>query len=156
MCCVGALRDTVSNLYDTDFVAWTKQQADALRERRLGSVDCDNLIQELESMGKQQVAELTNRLAVLLAHLLKWQRQPDERGAHGRSWRLTVKEQRLQIARLMRKNPSLQAHVQEAINDAYAEAVVIAARETGLDEDAYPASCPYAFEQATTADWMPA
>lgn len=60
-------RETVANLYDTDFVACTKQQTDALREGRLDSIDRDNLT-ELESMGKQQVAEL---LAVLLARTPK-------------------------------------------------------------------------------------
>lgn len=152
---MGAVKESVTSLYDTDFVGWTQVQAEALRARRLDRLDVDNLIEEIESMGKQQQAELTNRLAVLLAHLLKWQHQPDERPLHGRSWQLTVKEQRLQIARHMRKNPSLKPFVPEAMDDAYREAAVIAARESALPESAFPARCPYSFDQATAFDWMP-
>jgi hypothetical protein len=152
---MSAVKQPMTSLYDSDFVGWTQQQAEALRSRRLERLDYDNLIEEIESMGKQQQAELTNRLAVLLAHLLKWQYEPGARALHARSWRLTAKEQRLQLARHLRKNPSLRPVIPEAMDDAWREAVVSAARDSGLDESAYPAQCPYGFEQATTLDWMP-
>ena len=152
---MGAVKEPVSSLYEDDFIGWTQQQAEALRARRPDRLDYANLIEEIESMGKQQQAELTNRLAVLLAHLLKWQQQPALRSRHGRSWQLTVKEQRLQLARHMRKNPSLQPFIPEAMRDAYSETVVSAARETGLPESAFPQPCPYAFEQVAGLDWMP-
>jgi hypothetical protein len=153
---MGAVDRPIGTLYDDDFMGWTHQQAEALRTRRLDRLDYDNLIEEIESMGKQQQAELTNRLAVLLAHLLKWQYQPEARDLHGRSWQLTIKEQRLQLARHMRKNPSLTPYVPEAMDDAYREAVVSAARETGLSESAFPAACPYTFDEVAALDWMPA
>ena len=55
----------------------------------------------------------------------------------------------------MRKNSSLQAYVPEAMLDAYADAVVISARESGLAEDVFPERCPVFFEQAMRNDWMP-
>ena len=91
---MGAVKEPTASLYEADFAAWAQQQADALRERRFDGLDYDNLIEEIESMGRQQRSELVNRLAVLLAHLLKWQLRPEARPAHGRSWRLTIKEQR--------------------------------------------------------------
>lgn len=57
--------------------------------RNWSEVDIDGLIEEIESMGASERRELINRLAVLLAHLLKWQYQPSFRG---RSWQLTLKE----------------------------------------------------------------
>lgn len=152
---MGAPSEPSASLYDTDFVGWARQQAEALRARRVDRLDYDNLIEEVESMGKQQQAELVNRLAVLLAHLLKWRYQVAQRGMHGRSWRLTVKEQRRQVARLIAKNPSLRPFVPEAMSQAYGDAVLIAARESNIAEDQLPADCPWSFEEAAEGDSMP-
>ena len=59
-----------------DFYTWAMETARALRERRSEVVDWDSVAEELEDMGRSEKRELTNRLAVLLTHLLKWQVQP--------------------------------------------------------------------------------
>jgi hypothetical protein len=64
------------NLYDADFYAWTQEQAKLLRGRQWSQLDLLNLIEEIESLGKQQRPELRNRLSVLIGHLLKWEYQP--------------------------------------------------------------------------------
>lgn len=152
---MGAIDKAVPTLYESDFVAWTGQQADALRRGDLRSLDRVNLIEEIESMGRQQQAELTNRLALLIAHLLKWQAQPELRTTRGRSWTLTVEEERRQIERLLRKNPSLRAHLDEAMSDAAGDARLIAARESELPLERFPVEPAFAFEQLMRADWMP-
>lgn len=43
-----------SNLYETDFYAWTQEQASLLRDRQWSQLDLLNLIEEIESLGKQQ------------------------------------------------------------------------------------------------------
>ncbi len=153
---MGVVKEPVATLYDTDFHAWTQEQADLLRRREWRGLDIAHLSEEIESMGNQQQAELTNRLAVLLAHLYKWQAQPDERPMHGRSWRLTIAEQRRQIDRLMSKNPSLAPYAAEAMRDAWGDARLIVARETRLDEEAIPVESPFDWRGARSADWMPA
>lgn len=130
----------ITKLHDVDFYAWTQQQIDLLKMQRWSEVDLDSLIEELSSMGASERRELINRLAVLLAHLLKWQYQPSFRS---RSWQLTLKEQRRQLQRLLRDNPSLQARLTDLIADAYGDAVLLAARETGLDENMFPDVCLY-------------
>ena len=86
----------MSDLHRQDFRAWTRQQADLIRSGRFAELDAVNLIDEIEDMGGSRERELESRLGVLLAHLLKWRYQPDRRG---RSWRLTIAEQRRRIAR---------------------------------------------------------
>lgn len=149
---MGAVRERIATLYDTDFYAWTQQQADLLRRGELPALDTHNLLEEIESMGKQQQAELTNRLAQLLAHLYKWRVQSTERPMHGRSWRLTIAEQRRQIDRLLRNNPSLIPYVPEAMVEAWGDARLIVARECGLDEESIPNDAPFTWDQARTAD----
>ena len=96
-------------------------------------------------MGRSEKRELTSRLAVLLAHLLKWRFQPERRG---RSWQATIREQRSEVADLLADNPSLGARLDELLPNAYGKAVQIAIRETDLAEETFPAICPWTFEQA--------
>jgi hypothetical protein len=102
-------------LYEKDFLAWTQQQSELIRQGRWQEVDLDHLIEELEDMGKSNHRELESRLVVLLAHLLKWEFQLNQledqwREFDGRSWRKTIIEQRVQIERLLEDRPSLSSH----------------------------------------------
>ncbi len=141
-----------SNLHDLDFYAWTQQQLDLLKAGQWSEVDVESLIDEIESMGASERRALVNRLAVLLAHLLKWQHQPSYRG---RSWQLTLKEQRRRLQRLLRDNPSLHARLSDFLGDAYGDALLLAARETGLDEAVFPAECPYTPHNILNPDYYP-
>jgi hypothetical protein len=138
--------------YETDFYGWTLEQARLLREGRLSELDLGNVAEEIESMGRGEQQQLVNRLTVLLAHLLKWQYQPELRG---RSWRLTIVEQRRRLIRHMNKNPSLKAEIDEAMIEAYEIAILQAARETLLPETTFPGACPWAFEQALDEAFWP-
>ncbi|WP_143171095.1 DUF29 domain-containing protein [[Phormidium ambiguum] IAM M-71] len=100
------------DLYETDFYAWTQKQAELLRQRDLNNLDIENLIQEIESLGKQEKRELVNRLGVLIGHLLKWEYQPNKRS---KSWLKTIREQRRKITDLLQENPSLKPYLDEAI-----------------------------------------
>jgi hypothetical protein len=138
----------LTQLYDQDYGAWTMRTAELLRERRFGELDIEHLIEELTDMGKSQRHELVNRLRVLLAHLLKWHfqfRQLSERWAEfeGKSWRNTIIEQRVALDYLLRKNPGLKSTLADAIAEAYPQAADLAAAETGLPIDTFPADCPY-------------
>ncbi len=153
---MGAVKEPVQSLYDADFYAWTEQQAGALKLRDWRALDIDNLLEEVESMGKQLRAELRNRLAVLLAHLAKWQVQTTTRARHGRSWQLTIVEQRAQLALHMRDNPSLEPYAAgEAVDDAWRIACPLAARESGLSLESFPEHCPFTWEDAMRDGWMP-
>ena len=133
-----------TNLYETDFYRWTVEQSQLLALGKLDGLDLVNLVEEIESLGRQERSELENRLAILLGHLLKWELQPELRG---KSWRLTIREQRLQIQKLLRKNPSLKPYLSAAIADGYELALVLVEKETLLEAQDLPQECPYSIEQ---------
>ena len=81
----------MSATYEKDIVAWSKEQAALLRAGRLSALDLQHIADEVEDVGKSEQRELASRLAVLLAHLLKWSHQPERRG---KSWAFTIREQR--------------------------------------------------------------
>lgn len=103
-------------LYETDFYGWIQQQAELLRDRQWQHLDLPNLIEEIESLGRQQRQELRNRLGILLGHLLKWEHQPHKRS---RSWLSTIRIQRIELEDLIEDNPSLQPYFEEALAKAY-------------------------------------
>jgi len=139
--------------YDKDVVAWAKEQAALLRAGRLSAIDIENIAEEIEDVGRSEQRELASRMAVLLAHLLKWQFQP---GRHGSSWQRTIKEQRRAIAVVMRKTPSLKNSLSDSewITGVWADAVSKAIDETGLEEE-FPDSCPWTMEQVLDANFFP-
>ena len=141
-----------ASLHDLDFHAWTQEQLRLIRSGRLDELDLSHLQEEIESMGASERRELGNRLAVLLAHLLKWQFQPERRGV---SWRLTIEEQRQRSARVLRQNPSLKSRLDEIFQDAYADARLISARETGIDKSVFPDEPPYSVDQAFDVEFYP-
>ena len=132
------------NLYSTDFYAWTQEQADLLRQGKLDHIDVVNLIEEIESLGKQQQQEFKNRLGVLIGHLLKWNYQANQRS---KSWKYTIQEQRLQILDLVEQNPSLKSYTEEAIAKAYPLGLLLVGRETPLDPKQLPSECPYSLDR---------
>jgi uncharacterized Zn finger protein len=111
----------MSDLYEKDFYAWANEQAALLRAGHLSSADILNLAEEIESMGRSERNQLANRLAVLMAHLLKWQRQPNLRG---NSWRLTIREQRRRIGRVLEQNSSLKDKLPTILAEAYGDALL--------------------------------
>jgi hypothetical protein len=140
----------VTNLYSTDFYAWTQEQANLLRQGKVDYIDRTNLIEEIESLGKQQKQELKNRLGVLIGHLLKWNYQSHQRS---KSWKYTIQEQRLQILDLLEQNPSLTSYQEEALTKAYQLALLLIGRETPLDPKELPNQCPYTLDQILDASF---
>jgi hypothetical protein len=143
---------SASRLYDEDFYAWANQQAALLRAGRLAEADIAQIAEEIESMGKTEKRELTNRLAVLLMHLLKWRFQPAIRST---GWRLTIEEQRDRLIDHMADNPSLTSKLPETTASAYRLAILAAARETGLPPALFPAACPWTYEEIIDANFWP-
>jgi hypothetical protein len=133
-----------SNLYETDFYAWTLEQTKLLKEGDFRHLDVINLVEEIESLGKQERRELENRLGILMGHLLKWDYQPEIRS---KSWRATIREQRRTAQKLISQNPSLKPCLAEAIADAYESGKDLVVGETPLDYSDLPENCPYTLEQ---------
>ena len=140
------------NLYETDFYAWTQQQAKLLKIKAWGELDTANLIEEIESLGRKERQELRNRLGILLGHLLKWQYQPQYRS---NSWLATIREQRRRLQDLLLENPSLQPYLIETLDRAYQDGVDLAVRETDLPYEVFPPSCIYMLEQVLNAQFLP-
>ncbi|WP_428353554.1 DUF29 domain-containing protein [Methyloprofundus sp.] len=140
------------NNYDTDFYGWTQEQAALLKAGKLVDLDIDNLLEEVETMGRSEKRELDSRLTVLLVHLLKWQYQPIRRG---RSWQLTIKGQRINFSETLYENPSLKPQLGDILKRAYAKSIVKVSQETAIEEQVFPGSCPWTLAQILDDKYYP-
>ena len=139
-------------LYEQDLFAWTQQQVNLLTHQRWHELDVENLIDELEGMARRDQREMTNRLIILIAHLLKWEFQPDHQSG---SWRGSIQEQRLQLNGLLEDSPSLHQQFIESPEKAYPQAVKLASKETELPTTKFPNECPYELAQLLDEDFLP-
>lgn len=141
--------------YETDVIAWANEQAALLRSGQLSAIDIENIAEEILDVGKSEQRELESRMAVLLAHLLKWKFQPERRGS---SWEETIDTQRSRIERRLRKTPSLKASLSDADwwADAWDDAMDEASKETGISRKTFPKNCSWTVEEILTDGWLPA
>ena len=120
-------------LYDSDYYLWLDTTIKQLKKGSFEDIDLANLIEELESLGRKERAELRNRLKVLFEHLLKLNYWEKEKEWNQRGWNVTIEEQKLQIKRLIADSPSLKSHLEVLSQEAYEDALKITKLKTELD-----------------------
>lgn len=145
-------------LHDTDFYAWTQEQAARLRraaaERVNADVDWENIAEEIESMGRSDKREIESRLEELLLHLAKLAWCADENPRRG--WRLSVAKQRTGIARRTEESPSLRTYPAQALPGCWDDARRQAEADLSLPDNTLPAVCPWDLHgQILASDWLP-
>ncbi|AWK42099.1 DUF29 family protein [Photorhabdus laumondii subsp. laumondii] len=138
--------------YETDVVAWANEQAALLRAGKFSEIDIANIAEEIEDVGKSEQRELASRMAVLIAHLLKWKYQPSHRGT---SWERTIKAQRKEILYGLKESPSLKTKLNDSdwVDVVWSKAVASAMNETGLD--VFPDVCIWGMSQILSPEFYP-
>ena len=138
--------------YETDIAAWANEQAQLVRAGRFELLDLEHIAGEIEDVGKSEQRELANRMSLLIAHLLKWQFQPERQG---RSWLITIRNQRRAIQLHLKQVPSLKAKLNDAewMEIVWGDAVYQASKETGLDD--FPEICPWLIKDILSDGWIP-
>jgi hypothetical protein len=104
-------------LYDEDFVAWSQQQAEALRSTAQGgtnqALDWKNLAEEIESLGRSERRELGSRVRTIIEHLLKLEYSTVAEPRSG--WRSSVRSTRVEIEDILETSPSLKNGLDSAV-----------------------------------------
>ena len=142
-------------LYEQDFYLWIQTTAKLLKERRFEEVDLENLIEEIESMGRSERKGLKSRLIVLIEHLLKLMYWEAEKLDNARGWRSTIVEQRTQIELSLEDSPSLRPLLTDLFLDCYQKARSTALRKYQLPADFFPVEPPFTLEDILNPDYLP-
>ncbi|MEA5534416.1 DUF29 domain-containing protein [Crocosphaera sp. XPORK-15E] len=139
-------------LYEKDFYLWLETTAKLLRDRQLNQLDYENLIEEIEAMGRSEKHALESNLIVVLMHLLKYQYQPEKRS---KSWLSSIFEHRRRLVKTLQSSPSLKVYYQEVFNECYEYAVKQASIETGLLLENFPNISLFTQEETLDFDFLP-
>jgi len=138
--------------YDTDFSEWAFNQAALLREGKLSELDLENVLEELESMGKNDQRGYISSFKNLFSHLLKWKFQSQFRSS---SWANTIKRSRLEITDWEEENTSFIPKRDDFMEKAYKKAKREASSETGLPESLFPTDLPWEYETFMNESFFP-
>jgi hypothetical protein len=133
---------SLSDLYNQDETAWLEAMADLAAQGRHSEMDYPHICEYLTDMANRDRREVFSRLVVLLAHLLKWDYQPEKWSG---SWRGIIREQRRELRQLL-ESATLRNHAAAVLADAYAEARLQAADETELPVETFPVVCGWNLE----------
>lgn len=109
------------SLYESDYLLWTQETIAKLKARDFDHVDFENLIEEIEDLGRSYRDELESRLDVLLSHILKRLYVPLANDYNG--WERTIREQRKQIRRRLEKSPSLKNYLPEVFDNIWQDVI---------------------------------
>jgi hypothetical protein len=137
-------------LYEQDETAWLEANAELIGRGRLEEIDYPNLAEYLADMARRDRREVESRLTILLAHVLKWEHQPQKRSG---GWKGTIIEQRQELEGLVSKGV-LHNHAEAVLVDMYHKAVERAAAETGLAQGTFPVECPYSLDQLLSEELL--
>jgi signal transduction histidine kinase len=149
-------------LYAEDFVAWTQQQAEALRSAAREStnqrLDWENLAEEIEDLGKSVRHQLRNQLTRIQRHLIKLGQSPAKYPRRG--WRESIREARLEIETLLNENPILKPELDRFAAEQLRQAIKLAAAdlEDYGELDATGRSAVYSTSftvDQILSDWLP-
>jgi hypothetical protein len=123
------MEGVMGDLYETDFITWTEQQARVLREAAASrsnlALDWPNLIEEVEALGREHYRAVASQIRRIVAHLLKLEFSPATEPRAG--WRTTVRNARAEIEGVLESDPGLKPRLADMIRKEAPRATKLAA-----------------------------
>ena len=137
-------------LYQTDYNQWVNETVQQLRERQFDGVDWDNLIEEIEDMGKSQKRALESFLTRLVEHLLKLAYWDSEKKRNGNHWKSEIVNFRYQIHKRLKESPSLRPELESIYAEIFSVAIKSVSQLFPLKKDTY-----ISLEKTLDNEWFP-
>jgi hypothetical protein len=142
-------------LYEVDFNLWLEETAKLLRQGQLEQLDIENLLEEIEAMGRSEKRAVASLLTRLFEHLLKltyWRSQQEYNIRH---WRGEILNFRKQIKRELKASPSLKPYLLNILDECYQDAREIVAETSGLSLELFPEIPIANGDQLLDEQWFP-
>ena len=142
---------SLKDLYEVDEDLWLEETIKLLRANCLEQLDRDNLIEELEYLGRKHKASVESLLEQIIRHLLLcqyWQAEVEYNLNH---WQAEIIGFRSQIERLITAN--LHNHLKAQLPKIYDSAYRYVRQKTGFKVN-FPEDCPYILEQLLDSQYF--
>src|SRR6516164_8526351 len=144
--------------YEDDFYAWTQYQAEVLRTMAVADnrFDRDNVVEEIETLGRSQRDAVRSQIRRIIEHLLKLAYSPAQQPRF--DWMASIAEARDTLEDQI--SPTLRQDAEAMLAKLYedgrhrAELGLHSYGETQAANN-LPAECPYTIEEILRRGWYP-
>jgi hypothetical protein len=142
----------LKNLYEIDDDRWLEETIKLLKKQQLELLDLENLIEELEDLGKEKKNAVASLLEQIIRHLLLLQYWTIELENNAVHWQGEIYTFRTQLRR--RITPNLRNYLTSDLNSIYKDALGFVKIKT-QNSVSFPPECPYSIDQLLDIDWLP-
>ena len=141
----------LQSLYEIDESLWLEETIILLKEKRFQYLDLNNLIEELEALGKRDKNAVASLLEQIIRHLLLLQYWTEEYEMNGNHWQTEIIVFRNQLERLLTNN--LQNYLHSELEKIYKGALKYTRQKTQFKID-FPEYCPYSLDQLLDENYL--
>lgn len=149
------VKTKLASLYDTDYQCWLDETVAQLKAHNFSNLDLENLIEEIESLGKSDKRAISSHLLRLCEHLLKLKYWESERELCFRGWILEINNFRSEIELILQDSPSLKPFLSNTFLSSYQKARKNMLKAIGVAADSIAQVPDFTLEQALDEDWLP-
>lgn len=142
----------LKNLYEIDDSQWLETTIKLLKTRQFTALDLENLIEELEDLGKEKQNAVASLLEQVIRHLLLLQYWTSESEYNAVHWQEEIYTFRVQLRRRLTTN--LRNYLNSELNSIYQDALGFVKIKTQKSVS-FPVECPYSLEDLLDIDWLP-
>ncbi|MEH1814210.1 MAG: DUF29 domain-containing protein [Nostoc sp.] len=141
----------LKQLYETDENLWLEETIELLKQKHFNQLDLENLIEELISLGKRDLAKAKGLLRQIIIHILLLQYWQVEYERNYRHWIGEIKTFRYDLNNHLTTN--LTKKLQDDLENIYQNAVDFVKIKTDLN--IFIEKCPYTLVQLLDENYLP-
>ncbi len=141
----------LKELYETEYDRWLTEIVRLLKNRQLERLDYENLIEELEALGRSERSAVKSLLLQIIIHLMLYQFWQSERERNANHWAGEIITFRVQLEDKLTTN--LHNYLADELPKIYQNALLIVQKKTQLNS--LPEQCPYSLQQLLDKHWFP-
>lgn len=149
------ITDIKISLYEQDYQLWLDKILVQLRTGDFQNIDLENLIEEVESLGRSDKHAISSYLMRLCEHLIKVKYWESEREMCLRGWIIEIANFRIEIQKRLKTSPSLKRYLQDNFATEYNYGRKLFLKTSELDSALIPEQPCFTLDQALDEDWLP-
>ena len=146
-------QNKLQELYEIDDYLWIEETIKLLKTKDLDKLDLDNLIEELEDLGKNNLNKVRSLLRQIIINILLLQYWEQEYDRNSRHWEGEIIAFRDDINNSV--TTTLRNKLNEELDHIYHVAMKLVSTKTGLSSQLFPANCPYSLDKLLNDNWYP-
>ncbi len=141
----------LKELYEHEYDRRLAEMVKLLKNRDLEKLDYDNLIEELQALGRSEKNAVKSLLLQIIVHLMLYQFWQLAKERNANHWAAEIITFRVQLEDKLTTN--LRNYLAEELSKIYQNALLIVQKKTQLNS--LPEKCPYSLEQLLDKQWFP-